>query len=99
MPVIASAKKAMRKDVRRTAVNRRIRNHVKTALDKAKAEPSVSTLAASYSALDRAAKKNVMHKNKAARLKSRLTKASAKPPAVKAKTATKKKVVKRTKKS
>jgi small subunit ribosomal protein S20 len=84
MPVIASAKKALRRDRRRTIVNRRIRIKVKTALDVVKADSNEKTIASGYSALDRAVKKQVMHKNKAARLKSRLAKAT---PAVPAKAA------------
>jgi small subunit ribosomal protein S20 len=98
MPVLASSKKALRRDRRRTVVNRRIRNHVKTTLDKAKADPNETTQAAGYSALDRAAKKGIMHPNKAARLKSRLTKVKTAAP-VATKKAAKRKPVKRTKKA
>jgi len=46
---------------------------VKEAIKKFKANPSEELLRVVYSMLDRAAKKRVIHKNKAARLKSRLS--------------------------
>lgn len=74
MPVTQSAKKALRRDKRRTIINRRIKEKMKTALKKAKERPTNQNLALAYSALDRAAKKKIIHKNKAARLKSGLMK-------------------------
>ena len=74
MPVTRSAKKALRRDQRRRVVNLRIKKKMRSALKKAKEKPTKENLAAAYSAIDRAAKKKVIHKNKAARLKSRLMK-------------------------
>lgn len=74
MPVTSSAKKALRRDKRRTRVNLRIKRKMKTALKRAKAKPTKKNLALAYSALDRAVKKKLIHKKKAARLKSRLSK-------------------------
>lgn len=74
MPITVSAKKALRRDRRRTIINKRIRKKIKAALKKARQKPTKKILAEAASVLDRAAKKKVIHKNKAARLKSRLTK-------------------------
>lgn len=73
MPVTASAKKALRRDRRRTAVNLTIRSQIRTLRIQALQEPSPEHVAAVFSVIDRAAKKQVIHKNKAARLKSRLS--------------------------
>lgn len=72
MPVIKSAKKKLKQDKFRTAVNRVYRNRIKTTLKEAREKKTKKSLKAAYSALDRGAKKKVIHKNKAARLKSRL---------------------------
>ena len=75
MPNIASAKKNMRKSRAATVRNRAQRSALRTALKKAKAPdatPEVKTSAVSL--LDRAARKGLIHKNAAARHKSRLAK-------------------------
>jgi small subunit ribosomal protein S20 len=74
MPITASAKKALRQDRRRAIINKRIKRKIKETLKKARQKPTKKTLAEAASALDRAAKKKIIHKNKAARLKSRLAK-------------------------
>lgn len=73
MPITNSAKKTLRRDKRRTAVNKRIRKKLKEAIKKARQKPTKKNLSQATSVLDRAAKKKVIHKNKANRLKSRLT--------------------------
>lgn len=78
MPITPSAKKALRKDKRRTADNRRVRTAIKTAVKLMVTEPSAKHLTSTYQVLDRAAKKHVIHDNKAARLKSRLSKLTIK---------------------
>ena len=78
MPNIASAKKNMRKSRAATVRNRAQRSALRTALKKAN-DPQ-STPEARLSAaklLDRAARKGLIHKNNAARNKSRLAKAGA----------------------
>ena len=74
MPIIHSAKKKMRADIGRRAVNLRIKRKYKNAVKEAREKPSVDRLNKAYSELDMAAKKRVIHKNKASRLKSRLAK-------------------------
>jgi small subunit ribosomal protein S20 len=76
--VTQSALKALRRDRRRRQVNKLIRSRLKMALKKAKQNPTKKSLTLATSSLDRAAKKKVIHKNKAARLKSRLAKLSKK---------------------
>lgn len=76
MPIIKSAIKKVRKDKVRTARNKRRALTLKTLIKKAHLEGSPKNLKAVYSALDKAVKVNLIHKNKAARLKSRLTKIS-----------------------
>lgn len=72
MPITKSAKKALRVSQRKAVINRRIREKVRLALKTAREDLSKKQIEKAYSVLDRAAKKNVIHKNKAARLKSRL---------------------------
>jgi len=74
MPIIKSAKKKLKVDKRRTKTNRVYRNKLKEALKVAREKKTKKGLQAAYKALDQAAKKKVIHKNKAARLKSRLVK-------------------------
>jgi len=74
MPVIKSAAKAMRRDKRRTAVNRKVKVRMKEAIKAAQKDPSPKTLSAAYQAIDRAAKRNIVHPNKAARLKAQIAK-------------------------
>ena len=73
MPNIASAEKNMRKSRAATVRNRAQRSALRTALKKAKspdATPKQKALAVQL--LDRGARKGLIHKNSAARHKSRL---------------------------
>jgi small subunit ribosomal protein S20 len=73
MPNIASAKKNMRKSRAAQARNRAQRSTLRTALKKAKADGvGADTTATAVTLLDRAARKGLVHKNAAARLKSRM---------------------------
>ena len=78
MPIIKSALKKMRKDKIRTARNSKKESFLRALLKKARTDKSVENISAVFSALDRAVKTNLIHKNKASRLKSRLTKTPAK---------------------
>ncbi len=82
-----SAKKALRQSVRRRAQNLRraaaYKRAVKSVRDlvaEKKYADAAKNLPALYAAIDKAAKTNVISKNKASRLKSRLTKLAAKGP-------------------
>ncbi|MBI4034922.1 MAG: 30S ribosomal protein S20 [Candidatus Chisholmbacteria bacterium] len=72
MPITQSAQKSWRRDRRRAGVNARVRGVMKAAVREARQKPSVKKMRVAYRSVDRAAKKGVIHKNKAARLKSRL---------------------------
>lgn len=74
MPLLANAKKALRVSKRKAMLNRQTKSRTKTAVDKFKKQPTQEGLAGAFSAVDRAVKKNLLHKNKAGRLKSQLSK-------------------------
>ncbi|QQG43709.1 MAG: 30S ribosomal protein S20 [Candidatus Daviesbacteria bacterium] len=78
MPIIQSAIKKLRKDKIRTARNRVRSANVKNLIKKARQTKTPAALKAVFSALDKAAKVKLIHPNKAARLKSRLSKSA--PP-------------------
>lgn len=91
MPVIKSAKKKLRQDKARTARNKAVEELMKKLLKKAKASPTSENIRLAVQATDKAAKKYIIHKNKAARVKSALakigsSKEGAKAPTTKAKT-------------
>jgi small subunit ribosomal protein S20 len=81
MANIKSAKKRMRQTVNRQARNKSVRSRLRTSIkkhrtsqDRAKPE----NLSATYSEIDHARKKGIIHANAAARYKSRVAKAAAK---------------------
>lgn len=81
MPVLKHAKKKLRQDKKRTIHNRKLKEQYKSLIKKAKLNLSVDNVKRAVSAIDKAAKKHLIHKNKAARLKSSLAKlASGKTP-------------------
>ena len=78
MPRIKSAKKRMRQAKRASATNRQQRSQLRTALKKVRAATGEAAKAAYHDAvklLDRAGRKNLIHRNTASRQKSRLAKA------------------------
>ena len=82
MPIIKSAKKALRGSQRKKVYNDRRNKAMKGAIkvvkkliiDK-KPKDALSELKAAYKAIDKAAKRGIIKKNTAARKKSRLAKA------------------------
>lgn len=74
MPVIKSAKKKLHQDKSRTVRNAKQETVLKDAVKAAKKNPSLATVKKATSEADKAAKKHIIHKNKAARLKSSLSK-------------------------
>jgi small subunit ribosomal protein S20 len=79
MPNNAAAKKRMRQEQKRRLHNRSVKSLVKTQITKARQavaldENAEEAVRAAVSELDRAAKKGVIHRNNAARRKSRLMK-------------------------
>lgn len=81
MPRTASAKKAMRKSRAANARNRPRRAQLRTAVKKVRAaatkEEAQKALAEAIRLLDRAGRKNLIHKKTANRTKSRLTRSVA----------------------
>lgn len=92
MPLIKSAIKKMRKDKVRTIRNKKREVALKALIKKARLEKTPANLTALFSGLDKAAKVNLIHPNKAARLKSRLSKGISQVTAKPAKKAVKKKL-------
>ncbi|HET7060415.1 MAG TPA: 30S ribosomal protein S20 [Candidatus Saccharimonadales bacterium] len=82
MPIIQSAKKRVRTARKAGARNSKTKRNFKSALKLFGAKPSAQSLSSAQSKLDTAAKKGVIHKNKAARLKKRAA-AKAKAAGVK----------------
>ncbi|PIZ75097.1 30S ribosomal protein S20 [Candidatus Peregrinibacteria bacterium CG_4_10_14_0_2_um_filter_38_24] len=79
MPVIQSAKKQMRQSLKKRERNTPVRTELKSVFKKmlqfikdGKIEEAEKFMTKAYSVIDTAAKKNLIHKNNAARKKSRL---------------------------
>lgn len=77
MPNIKAAEKWARQSEKRTLRNRDTKSRLKTVYRKAVAAGDAAAIPAVESEFDRAAKRGIIHKNKAARKKSRLAKAIA----------------------
>lgn len=73
MPVTKTAKRALRSSIQKTQVNKIILAGLEIAIRKAKKLKTKDLVAKATSLIDRASKKMVIHKNKAARMKSSLT--------------------------
>lgn len=71
MPIIQSAKKRVRVAGKAAARNSKTKRNFKDALKVFTKKPEAKALSEAQSKLDTAAKKGVIHKNKAARLKKR----------------------------
>ncbi len=81
MPNIKSAKKRVRSNGRKAVVNTYITSSMKTAIKKFEKsvkendkDKASNNLNIAYQRVDKAMKNGLVHKNKAARIKSRLTK-------------------------
>ncbi|HEX4206571.1 MAG TPA: 30S ribosomal protein S20 [Ktedonobacteraceae bacterium] len=83
MPNNAAAKKRLRQEHKHRLINRSVKSIVRTEITKARLaietpavndEDALTAVRTAISQLDRAAKKGVIHKNNAARRKSRLMK-------------------------
>lgn len=85
MPNTKSAGKAMRQAIRRRVRNIKSKDmfksavkEVRTLITAGKKSDAAEAIKKAMSTLDKAVKRNVIHKNKSSRLKSRLAKAMAK---------------------
>jgi len=94
MPVTKTAKRALRVSKVKAKVNNNILAKLEVALREAKKTKSPAKIATAMSYADRAAKKNTIHKNKAARIKASLSKLIATPKAAKVSKPTKTKTSK-----
>lgn len=74
MPVIKSAKKKLRQDRKRTVRNKKIKDLLKSLIKNVKKQPSKKKVLEAIKIADKAAKRHVLHKNKARRIKSGLSK-------------------------
>lgn len=79
MPVTKTAKRALRSSKKKKAVNQKIRARLEASIRTAKKEKTPSSVREAISVVDKAAKKNVIHKNKAGRIKSTLSKLGSNP--------------------
>jgi small subunit ribosomal protein S20 len=77
MPNIKSAKKKLKQDAKKTRKNTTYKKTLRKTVKKTGKMKS-SDLKKAYSTIDKAAKKGLIHKNKAARLKSRISRSSSK---------------------
>ena len=84
MPLLKHAKKKLRQDIKRTVERKKLKTLYKSLIKKAKEEPSPTATSAAFKAIDKAAKKNLMHDNRAAHLKSALSKVTTDTPSIKA---------------
>ncbi|HSW96272.1 MAG TPA: 30S ribosomal protein S20 [Candidatus Saccharimonadales bacterium] len=74
MPLIKSAKKKLRQDKKRQKRNKSTKDFLKEVLKKARQNPTVESIRIAVKTTDKAVKKQLIHKNKAARVKSSLSK-------------------------
>lgn len=74
MPVTKTAKRALRGSARKFIVNEKLRANLEKAIRAAKKSKTKKDIVKAISLADRAAKKSTIHANKAARIKSSLSK-------------------------
>jgi small subunit ribosomal protein S20 len=74
LPTHKSAEKRLRQSQAANIRNRAIKSQIKTSIKKVEASFDEKELKKTNSLLDKAARKRVIHKNVASRVKSRLTK-------------------------
>lgn len=74
MPIIKSAKKKLRQDKKKRKVNARAKAQYKKEVKKTKRVGHTGSSKSAYSKIDKAVKRGVLHKRKAARLKSQVAK-------------------------
>lgn len=83
MPVTKTAKRALRGSKNKESVNKLIISRLEASVRAAEKGKTQDKVAKAVSLADRAAKKKVIHKNKAARIKSQLSKLLSKSAPVK----------------
>jgi len=93
MPVIKSAKKKLKQDKKREKTNKLLKTSFKNAIKEAQRSKTAAKILNAVKLVDKVAKKRIIHKNKAARIKSSLSKLIKSPVSKtsSARTSTKKK--------
>lgn len=71
MPISASAKKSLRQSLAKRRQNNKLKKKIREATSKFTKKLDQKSLSELFSMLDKAWKKNLYHKNKVARLKSK----------------------------
>lgn len=74
MPVIKSAKKKLKVDRKRESYNKKVRSLINSTIKKTQKKPTQESVRKAFRVIDMGVKKDILHKNKAARIKSRLSK-------------------------
>jgi len=74
MPITKQAAKKLRHDRTRTIQNKKSKGTIVQFVKKARKGPTAKSLSEAFAALDKAVKHRLIHKNTAARTKSRLAK-------------------------
>lgn len=86
MPVIKSAKKKLKVDQKREFANKKFRIAVDFIIKKTAKNPSSENLQKAFRSIDKGVKNRIFHKNKASRMKSRLSKLADKKSQLSSKT-------------
>lgn len=81
MPLTRSAIKKLRKDRKRESKNKAFETKMRDVIKKAGKNRKPENLKTAVSLIDKAVKKNLIHKNKASHLKSRIMKPNKTPQA------------------
>ena len=74
MPVIKSAKKKLKVDRKRESINKKAKSFIDLVIKKAQKKSTPENIKIAFKAIDKGVKRNIFHKNKASRIKSRLSK-------------------------
>jgi len=83
MPVTKTAKRAQRSSKRKENINKKLVTKLEVLLRVAQKSKKEKDIIAAVSTIDRTAKKHIIHKNKAARMKSSLSRLLPRKPRVK----------------
>lgn len=79
MPIIKSAKKALRQSRKRALANKERKKALKVLGDKIKKEKNAKLIPSFFSLVDKMVRRNIVHKNKASHLKSKISSFIQKP--------------------
>ncbi len=81
MPIIASAIKKLRQDRKREIRNSSVKSGIKKAVKNAKSKKTKDAISKAIALAYKAAKRGIIHKNKAARIASTVSKLITRPKA------------------